>query len=270
MPVVRHKWNRPNSPTMWAVSLCTLQVIRHNLFHHLETDAPAPSPCNAATSCIRQAIYIDDYESDVNITGNIFFAMENGFFSNKGSAFNFANNLFYEVGLPIRQSGAATFRPGPPDGVDGIFQALHAVPFTGPLWSARYPMLASRYGKWTVASQPPPDSATPLGNTMHLNAVVNSTGPTPWETQHGWTVNVRHVFSLESKYYDPSGINRARFDVDSTNVMIADPHFASSDPGGLLNFTLRLDSPLYKLGWQTIPADDIGPTSGSSPPAFNP
>ena len=59
--------------------------------------------------------------------------------------------------------------------------------------------------------------------------------------------------------------NRASsFNIDKagTNVKLAQlaaAGFVKEDPGEELNFTLRADSPLFKLGWQAIPEHDIGP-----------
>lgn len=49
-------------------------TIRFNLFHHLDN----PSICNPETSCIRQAIYIDDFEGGVNVSSNIFYRVLTG------------------------------------------------------------------------------------------------------------------------------------------------------------------------------------------------
>ncbi len=57
----------------------------------------------------------------------------------------------------------------------------------------------------------------------------------------------------------PWTTNATMFDIRPGNVKMANPGFAAQDPGGELNFTLRPDSPLFKLGWQAIPEHEIGP-----------
>jgi len=64
---------------------------------------------NPETSCIRMAIYIDDFEGGDEISGNIFYRVPTGFFSNCGGDFNFSNNLFVDVGTTIRQSASTSF-----------------------------------------------------------------------------------------------------------------------------------------------------------------
>ena len=211
---------------------------------------------NNHTSCIRQAVYIDDFESGVTVTGNIFFRVPNGFFSNCGSDFSLTNNLFVQVGVPAWQSGAARFRPGPPDGVDGLFDKLQAVPFRAPVWATAFPLLAARFGGWTTASEPPANSSLPMGNVLALNAVVNATGPTAWQHAHGIAVNVDGVFSLAEPWYDPA--HPEYFDVRN-NLRAPNPGFASPDPAGSMNFSLLPSSPLFKLGWAAIPQRAIGP-----------
>ena len=54
--------------------------IRNNYFHHINH----LSLCNAETSCIRAAIYVDDFQGGVTVTGNIFYRLFTSFFSNQG------------------------------------------------------------------------------------------------------------------------------------------------------------------------------------------
>jgi len=63
------------------------------------------------------------------------------------------------------------------------------------------------------------------------------------------------MFSLATPWTNDT----AHFDVQAGNVMLADPGFVSANPGADMNFALRPDSPLFKLGWQAIPQQDIGP-----------
>jgi hypothetical protein len=52
----------------------------NNYFHHINH----LSLCNAETSCIRAAIYVDDFQGGVTVSGNIFYKVFTSFFSNQG------------------------------------------------------------------------------------------------------------------------------------------------------------------------------------------
>ena len=117
-------------------------VIRHNLFHHLDN----PSPCNYATSCLRAAIYIDDGQDSVTVEGNIFYRVITGFFANTGSDMRVRNNLFLNVQVAVRQSGDNVTANA---SFIGKFDTLNQFPFRSALWQSRYPGLA-RFKDWTV------------------------------------------------------------------------------------------------------------------------
>jgi hypothetical protein len=51
----------------------------------------------------------------------------------------------------------------------------------------------------------------------------------------------------------------AHFDILPNNRMLSNPGFVSDKPGEDMNFALKPTSPMFKLGWQAIPQDDIGP-----------
>ena len=44
-----------------------------------------------------------------------------------------------------------------------------------------------------------------------------------------------------------------------SNAIVPDPQFVSSDIEADLNFAFRPSSSVFKLGWQAIPEDQIGP-----------
>ena len=232
-------------------------VIRHNFFHHLDN----PSRCNDKTSCIRQAIYVDDFEGGVEISGNIFYKMMNGFFSNCGGDFNFSNNLFVDVGTPIRQDGRDEF--GSVQSL--LYTTLFSVPFTSQLWKAEYPELSQRFAGWKNNTPPPPGTTAPRNNIYALNAVVNSTGakPVPGEGPgrfDNWTANADGMFSLPAPWYTAGAANTTQyFAIKGDNLLSSQPGFASADPTETLDFALQQSSPLFKLGWQRIPQEDIGP-----------
>ena len=233
-------------------------IIRHNFFHNLSN----PAPCNEETSCIRMAVYIDDFEGGCSISGNIFFKVPTGFFSNCGGDFNFSNNLFVETGTTIRQSVSSSFH----DVEQYLWTQLHAVPFTSPLWVERYPELARRFGDWKIGTHPDPGMTVSRNNFYTLNAAVNITGPVvfpgegPLTRFHNWTANANGEFSLPAPWFTPGAANTTQyFDIQSDNILTPDPGFVSADPAADLNFALKPSSPLFGLGWQHIPQEQIGP-----------
>lgn len=249
-------------------------MIRWNRLHHLDAEAP----CDSRTSCIRMAIYMDDWEGGNTVVGNIFYKVQTGFFSNCGGDMNFTNNLFFEAEVAIRQVGLDLAKNLYPPFIltaEFLYMLLHLVPFEGALWTDRYPELAERYSSWTVPQQPPLGATVPLGNSFANNAVVNFSTPRAWacktcprkanNTAPSWVPGLfpgsfapnasDGMFSL----CYPWTHNASMFDVQLGNVKLADPGFVAEDPGGALDFRLRPDSLLFKLGWQAIPEHDIGP-----------
>jgi hypothetical protein len=232
-------------------------AIKHNFFHSLDN----PAPCNMQTSCIRMAIYIDDFEGGVEISGNIFYRVPTGFFSNCGGDFSFRNNLYVDVGTSIRQSGHSGFGSVQ----QYIWQQLHKVPFTDPLWVSRFPELARRFSDWKNGSLPPdPGTTITRNNVYSLNAIVNTTGPVKYQGGRfdNWTANADGMFSLPAPWYTPNAANTTQyFDIKRDNTLTANPDWSSGDPIASLNFSLKPSSPLFKKGWKAIPQGDIGPSN---------
>eukprot|EP01047_Picozoa_sp_COSAG01_P023066 COSAG01_NODE_1390_length_10496_cov_8.535116_2_plen_1021_part_00 len=271
--------------------------IRHNRFHHLDH----PAPCNAYTSCIRMAVYIDDYEGGDIVEGNIFYRCLVGLFSNNGANFTLRNNLFVNVGLSIRQSGQASFDHGEVCSatatINTLYKKLHAVPYTSALWQRTYPYL-TRFNAWNASCTDrhkgpfePVGSSLPEDNLYATNTVVNATGPPTgdgtiarWYRNSHWHLqehlpggkalgislwcgpatrrkpHARPPPPPTAACSVPTPVARY-FDVLESNSAqtYASIQFASSDPGLALNFTLKASSPLWKLGWQRIPEEKIGP-----------
>jgi hypothetical protein len=247
-------------------------TIRWNRLHHLDMQAP----CDSHTSCARMGVYMDDWEGGNSVVGNIFYKVQTAFMSNCGGDMNFSNNLFVEVEVAIRQIGedlATAWWAS--NTAEFLHMLLNLVPFEGPLWSSRYPELAARYSTWTLPKKPPLGATLPLGNSFAINAVVQPSIPRAWacktcplkanNTVPSWVAGLfpdnfspnasDGMFSLAY----PWTHNATMFDIQSGNVKLADPGFAAQDPFGDLNFTLRPDSQLFKLGWQAIPEHNIGP-----------
>lgn len=186
-----------------------------------------------------------------------------GFFSNCGGDFTFRNNLFVDVGATIRQSGRKEFGSVR----QTLWDRLHAVPFTSPVWRQRYPELNRRFKNWANGTAPPVGTTEPLNNRFTCNVAVNITGLTPVPGEgpisrfHNWTANADGIFSLPAPFWTPNASNTTQFfDIRGGNAVMTKPGFVCADPGADLNFTLEDTSPLFALGWQAIPESDIGPT----------
>ena len=260
-------------------------VIRHNLFHHLDD----PAPCNAYTSCIRAAVYIDDLEGGVTVYGNIFYRVLRAFTSNCGGDFSIGNNLFVESQVAVHQAGRSQ-----PTGATAaaLFAELDQVPFRGELWQTHYYPQLARFRNWTVPDEPPAGCLDgPIGNHLATNVVVNFSAPFYWgececcangyyhgDVQHrawvpgfcdrhrspggvcGDAPNVARMFSLAA----PWANSTAHFDVLPSNAVLPDPQFVSNDLERDLDFALKPTSPAFALGWQAIPQRDIGPAGTPS------
>ena len=180
------------------------------------------------------------------------------------SDFTFSNNLFVEVGTTIRQAGADESHGFETVG-QTLFDRLHLVPFANALWYARYPVLKTRFQTWNNGSQPPPHGTNePLDNVYAMNCVTNVTGPVPVPGSshfHNFTANAQGMFSLPSPYYTPNAANTSTwFNLRPTNQLLPHPGFAvDAALDNRKNFSLKRTSPLWQLGWQKIPQDQIGP-----------
>ena len=208
---------------------------------------------------------IDDFEGGDEISGNIFYRVPTAFFSNCGGDFNFSNNMFVDVGTTIRQGASTSFH----DVEQYLWTQLHAVPFTSPLWVGRYPELARRFADWKTGTHPDPGTTISQDNLYALNTIVNITGPIAFPGEgpptrfHNWTANADGEFSLPAPWYTPGAANTSQyFEIRSDNTLSSDPGFVSADPAADLNFALKSSSPLFELGWQRIPQEQIGPDDG--------
>ena len=170
--------------------------------------------------------------------------------------------MFVDVGTTIHQSGRSEFGTVK----QTLWDKLHAVPFTSPVWRKRYPELNARFSSWRNGSSPPVGTTEPRGNVYDLNVAVNITGPKPIAGEgpasrfFNWTANADDLFSLPAPFFTPNASNTTQFfDIRPNNLRTNDPMFVSAHPGAHLNFSLRDSSPLFAMGWQAIPQSEIGP-----------
>lgn len=68
------------------------------------------------------------------------------------------------------------------------------------------------------------------------------------------------IFSLAAPWANLSD----HFEIQPTNALMPEPRFVSAQPGVDLNFALKPSSPAFKLGWETIPESNIGPSTPQS------
>lgn len=242
-------------------------VIEDSLFYRLGNRSAPDVHCSEATSCIEQAVYVDDFFSEVTMQRCIVADSLNGFFSHHGRNHTVRNNLFLQVSSPANFAGS--FEWGK---LESKFQAqLASVPYQGALWAARYPDLATILANQTQRQY---NAALPRRISVGLNLAYNNTELNAWEVAHGgWEPAQDGVWSTGGGFRDPrycvgcvlgqsaeSECNGcfttwANFGIPGNQ---SSP-FVSSDPLGQLNFTLRQDAPVWKHGWERIPQAAIGP-----------
>ena len=67
------------------------------------------------------------------------------------------------------------------------------------------------------------------------------------------------MFALAAAWANSS----AHFDIKrGTNAILSNPDFVSNDLERDLNFAFKPSSPAFRLGWEAIPMDQIGPDDG--------
>ena len=157
-------------------------AVRDNFFHHIGRPGAA---CNNYTNCVNMAVYLDDSAGGLEVTGNIMWSLQNGFYANHGADNTISNNLFLDVSMPAISTTQCYC-----DYFGGnnatIYQRLFSMPFRDSLWRQRYPRLQrllapnSSCTHWPT-KQPGTCAAAPLGNVIQTNLVVNLTGLTAWD-----------------------------------------------------------------------------------------
>ena len=108
-------------------------------------------------------------------------------------------------------NGAASLRPGPPDGVEGIYLRLQKMPFRDHTWSSQYPELLARFGDWRsrdgqpfVAGTLRAGAVSPQHNVLSLNAAYNVTGRPPydhWRPASFYQPSACGMFVLPTPFY---------------------------------------------------------------------
>jgi len=165
-------------------------------------------------------VYLDDMFCSATIFGNIFCQVPRAAFIGGGHDNVVENNVFVDCKPALHVD--ARMLGWASASVPIMKQRLEAVPYRDEPWRSRYPQLLTYLEG---------DYAEPRGNLVARNICWGGT----WD-------------SIEA---------RARPGVTFTdNLTDRDPHFVDA---ANLNFQLRDDSPAWKLGFQRIPIEKIGP-----------
>jgi hypothetical protein len=187
-------------------------IVRHNLF----ADLAGPGRFGA------MGVYLDDNASGVLVVGNVFVRAGREILIGGGRDNLVENNLFLDgqpaVEVDARGLGWAASMVAP----GGVMrQRLEEMPWQTPLWTSRYPGLAT-----LVDDQP----EAPRGNVIRRNVSVGGT----------WT------------RIEPAA--EVGVSVDG-NLVDVDPRLVDAPRG---DYRLRADSPAWAVGFQPIPLQRIG------------
>ncbi|GIX08076.1 MAG: peptidase [Candidatus Poribacteria bacterium] len=171
------------------------------------------------------SVYLDDCASGTIVFGNIFYRASRAVFIGGGRDNLVENNLFIECDPAVHIDArgltwAAQYMA--PGSSWRIFEKLEAVQHDRPPYSTRYPRLA------TILEDDPP---VPKGNRIVRNVSVQSR----------WL-----ELAQEAEPFTEISDNL----VDPETLLFRDPE--------RLDFTLRPDAPVWRLGFQPIPAWRIG------------
>jgi parallel beta-helix repeat protein len=175
-----------------------------------------------------QAIYLDDFASGTTVLGNICYRTGRGVLIGGGRDNVVENNVFVECNPAVWVDARGMTWAGKMfNGQDQtLIVRLNAVNFSSPPYSERYPELAG-----ILENQP----AVPKGNRIEKNIAFGG----PW---------------LELRRPLVDTVVEIR-----NNLTDGDPRFVDLHKG---DFRLRNDSPAFRLGFQPIPMEMIGPRSG--------
>ncbi len=196
-------------------------VIRYNFFHHLGGFEGRDDAFSEAI-----AIYLDDWSSGTEIIGNVVYKGGFGVLIGGGRDNLVKNNIFVDcnpsVHVDSRGLGWAKYYFNGENNT--LIQRLDAMDYKNPPYSERYPELLTLYDD---------DPAVAKYNKILNNILVG-----------------------EGKDYDLAN------GLDETVVEMKD-NWTEGDPGFInmeeMNFNLKEDSPVFEMGFEKIPFDEIGP-----------
>ena len=231
----------------------------HNYFHNIH--GPGMLGCNT--------IYPDLPIGGIHLHHNIFFDVDQGFYTNSGRGMVIENNIFVRAGRSIgfgvwRQDHM--FKEG---GAWNMVEKLKAVNYDQPPYSTRYPALQQLARDFSLGEEEILQRELPKDNLIRRNV--------SWGGMFlhlGALASLEHV-RVEENLIADDVVFAGSFDGDGErqvyrqgdaegetvlgargNLMVA------GDPGfGLMttqDFGLRADSPGHALGIEAVPMDEIG------------
>ena len=194
-------------------------VVRYNYFHDL-----------AGRGLGAMAVYLDDMTSGTTVFGNIFYKAQHAVFIGGGRDNLVENNIFVDC-EPAVHVDARGVNPAPAWHnmvYDEMRQHLDKMQPAAALYNQRYPHLTELPKYYAGTNGIPPE-----GNVIACNIQFEGT----------WLNLPRQPQLLQ-------GITV------TNNLTEIDPHFVDRPHG---NFRLQPSSPAFKLGFQQIPLEKIGP-----------
>lgn len=167
-------------------------------------------------------VYLDDCFSSATLFGNIFVRVSSAAFIGGGRDCIVVNNLFVDCQPALHvDARCLSWEDMQPD----LRQKLQQMPYQAPPWSVRYPQLQS-----LLSDQP----RAPKGNLIATNVC--------WR----------------GKWADIDN-DAAPFLSVTNNLTEVNPGFSSDEhSGGIGQFELTTNSPVWKIGFQRIPIEIIG------------
>ena len=199
--------------------------IRHNYIHE-----------TGGVGMGSMGVYMDDCVSGTEVFGNVFYKVHWAMFIGGGRDHRVENNLFVDCDPAVRADGRGLDQSPVWRGMvnDYMRKQLSAVPSM--LYRERYPALRSL-----------DDYYGPPGGPAIVGPAFKGVPPENNVIAHNVCVGRWLDISWRAK--------PQMFDVHD-NFVTTEPKAVTGPPGG---FRLAKDSPAWKLGFQAIPFDQIGP-----------
>ena len=210
--------------------------IRYNYIHH-----------TGGVGMGSMGIYMDDCVSGTEMFGNIFYKVQRAAFLGGGRDHQVVNNVFVDCNHAVELDGRGLdTSPVWRDMVDKTMrQSLTNVPLS--LYRDRYPALKTLDAYYGAPQAAPIEGTLFHGVPPENNIVATNVCVGKWLSV-GWHAKVQ-MLRLEN------------------NLTNAEPWFRNqlSDASTARDFDLPSDSPGWKLGFQRIPVEKIGPRRKLSP-----
>jgi len=191
-------------------------VIRHNYFHHI-----GEFKSHVGT----QAIYLDDWASDVKVYGNICHKVFRAVLVGGGRDNTVENNILVDcnIGIHVDSRGLGWAKYYFDQTNNTLTERLNAVPYRDPPWSTRYPQLLTLYQD---------EPALAKYNKLLRNVIVGCAKPIDLHDKLTDKVVTMQDNSIDVETYLKDG---------------------EAD-----RFQLKPDSPIWAKGFQRIPVEKIG------------